>query len=336
MESVLPAGYHARPVVLDDAQAVLDIVHANSLARDGTTESTLQSILEEWADPDLDLTRDTRVVIAPDGRLAGYVGVLGRGREALPFVDLCVPHPDPALCALLAPPLLVWAEAWAWAKAAVVPPGVRMALRITADCREPDYLALLAGCGYDPIRYTFRMGATFTGPPEPGHCPDGLIIRAAEAGDALLAFEAYRDAWRDHFGYVERPYEIALEAWQHRWEAEFTPGLWLLGMDGPDVAGLCLNLAPYAGDESQGYIMLLCVRREYRRRGLAGALLRRSLSELYVRGKHRITLHVDSQSLTGATRLYERAGLSAEVTYALCEKELRPGLDPSTRRPGQP
>jgi ribosomal protein S18 acetylase RimI-like enzyme len=331
METRLPEGYRSRPVTLEDAQAVLELVHANSLARDGTTESTLQSILEEWSDPDLDLAQDTRVLIAPGGRLVGYAAIWGRGREALPFADLCVPQTLPDIRAVVTPQLLAWAEAITREMAASVPADVRLALRVSSDSRETGYLALLAEQGYGPIRYTIRMGATFTAPPDPGRCPDGLMIRAAEAGDARAAFEAYRDAWRDHFGYVERPYDIALEAWQHRWDTEYTPGLWLLGMDGPDVAGLCLNLAPYAGDELQGYVTILCVRRAYRRRGLADALLRRSLSELVARGKKRVTLHVDSQSLTGATRLYERAGLRSEVSYALCERELRPGRDPSTR-----
>jgi ribosomal protein S18 acetylase RimI-like enzyme len=310
---------------------VLAIVHANSIARDGTTESTVQSVLDEWNDPDLDLAADTCVLIAPDQRLVGYVGVLGRGREALPFVDLCVPNTEPDLEAVVTPCLLEWAERRVLEKAAAVPPELRLAVRLSCDSRETRYLGRLAACGYSPIRYTFRMGIALSNAPDPGHCPDGLSIRAAEPDDLFAVFEASRDGWRDHFGYVERPYEVALEMWRHRWAAEYTPGHWWLGMDGETVAGFCLNLAEYAGDPSQGYVMLLCVRRDYRRRGLAEALLRHSLAKLYADGKTRVRLHVDGQSLTGATRLYERVGMCVETSYLLCEKELRPGLDPSTR-----
>jgi mycothiol synthase len=40
---------------------------------------------------------------------------------------------------------------------------------------------------------------------------------------------------------------------------------------------------------------------------------------------------VDAQSLTGATRLYEKAGMYVQRQYATYEKELRPGEDLSTQ-----
>ena len=335
MTPSVPNGYRLRPAARDDAEAVLAIVHANSLARDGTTESTLQSVYDEWDDPDLNLARDTCVVIAPDGRLIGYVAWWGRGREALPFVDLCVPHGDAATEALVGSLVLAWAENRAWEAAPAVAPDVRIAVRVVSDARETRYIELMTACGFVPIRHSFRMGLTFDGPPDPGRCPDGFTLRPAEPEDMVPAFDAYQDAWRDHFGYVERPRDIAFESWTHEWEKDFKPGLWLLGMEGDTVAGLCLNLSEYGGDESVGYVMLLAVRRAYRRRGLAEALLRRSLADLYAAGKQSAILHVDASSLTGATRLYERAGMRVQSTYTLCEKELRAGMDPSTQETGR-
>ena len=40
---------------------------------------------------------------------------------------------------------------------------------------------------------------------------------------------------------------------------------------------------------------------------------------------------MDAQSLTGATRLYERAGMRPLVHYDSYEKELRPGVELSTQ-----
>ena len=42
-------------------------------------------------------------------------------------------------------------------------------------------------------------------------------------------------------------------------------------------------------------------------------------------------LGVDAQSLTGATRLYEKAGMHVDRQYANYEKELRPGEDLGTQ-----
>lgn len=71
----------------------------------------------------------------------------------------------------------------------------------------------------------------------------------------------------------------------------------------------------------------LAVRRPWRKRGLGLALLEYGFGMLYGRGDHSIGLGVDLQNLTGATRLYERAGMRVRTRIALYEKELRPGED---------
>lgn len=76
---------------------------------------------------------------------------------------------------------------------------------------------------------------------------------------------------------------------------------------------------------------MLGVRRPWRKRGIALALLRHSFSELRRRGKTSVKLGVDSHSLTGATRVYERAGMSVSMEIRSYEKELRPGVDLSTQ-----
>ena len=57
------------------------------------------------------------------------------------------------------------------------------------------------------------------------------------------------------------------------------------------------------------------------------ALLHHSFGELYRRGKRKVGLEVDAQSLTGATRLYEKAGMRVDRQYDVYEKELRSGRD---------
>jgi hypothetical protein len=46
-------------------------------------------------------------------------------------------------------------------------------------------------------------------------------------------------------------------------------------------------------------------------------MLRRAFAEFYLRGRRKVALAVDSQSLTGATRLYERAGMRVERLYSV-------------------
>jgi ribosomal protein S18 acetylase RimI-like enzyme len=75
------------------------------------------------------------------------------------------------------------------------------------------------------------------------------------------------------------------------------------------------------------------VLRPWRRRGLGLALLRHSFQEFFRRGRRKVGLGVDASSLTGATRLYEKAGMRSDEHHksARFEKELRPGIDLSTK-----
>ena len=71
------------------------------------------------------------------------------------------------------------------------------------------------------------------------------------------------------------------------------------------------------------WVHVLGVRRPWRRRGLGLALLLRVFAEFYARGERRAVLQVDSENETGATRLYERAGMSVARFSDLYEKPAR-------------
>ena len=335
MTPQLLAGYTARPAVREDAEAVLSLLHAVTRVVSGEVDNSLKDLLDEWDDPDLNLTRDSRVVLTPDGRLIAYALLWSKTREALPFADIFL-HPDEwETDALTERFLLAWAEARAWENVPALDPSLRVALRIYCDSREARLLGIFASEGYPAIRYSFRMGITFDGPPEPGALPASFTLRVVEKeDDPLPVLDAFLDAWRDHFGYLEIPYEERLASWQHHWNEQFEPGLWLLAMDGETVAGICLNFPRYGEDETAGFIEIVAVRRAYRRRGLAEAMLRASFAALYAAGNTSACLFVDGESLTGATRLYERVGMSVDSRYVLSEKELRPGIDPSTHEVG--
>jgi mycothiol synthase len=94
-------------------------------------------------------------------------------------------------------------------------------------------------------------------------------------------------------------------------------------MDGNVIAGLTLadNI------DGKGWIENVGVRRPWRRRGMALALLLHAFGALYARGVTHIGLSVDAESPTGAPRIYERAGMELDQSYRLYELELRPGFE---------
>jgi ribosomal protein S18 acetylase RimI-like enzyme len=331
----VPGDHTARPAQRDDAEAVLALIQARTQALIGEVDFTLGDLLEEWDDPDLDLERDTRVVCTFDGRLIAYTSIWSKGRESLPIIGVDM-HPDEwARDAVTEPYLLAWAEARALENLAGLAPKLRLGLRIYSNAGDTRFGRLLNDAGFEPLRHSLQMIKAFDAPPVAPIWPDGFSWRAAQRDDdPVPAFEAFRDAWRDHFGHVPRPYEEALESWRRHWEQNFAPGLWLLALEGETVAGLCLCAPKFGPDEHCGFVDVLGVRRDYRRRGLADALLRQSFVEMVKAGKTSMRLFVDGQSLTGATRLYERAGMHEHSRYTMYEKELRPGIDPSTRVAG--
>lgn len=84
-------------------------------------------------------------------------------------------------------------------------------------------------------------------------------------------------------------------------------------------------------DPSIAWIDELAVLRPWRRKGIGLALLHQVFGEFYRRGKHKVGLGVDGDSLTGATRLYKKAGMRVFRQTDAYEKVLRPGKDLSTQ-----
>jgi ribosomal protein S18 acetylase RimI-like enzyme len=135
--------------------------------------------------------------------------------------------------------------------------------------------------------------------------------------------EAFQDSW----GYVKRPEEEGFARFEHRviQDPAFDPTLWYLAMDGEEIAGVA-GCDPQTGEDTEmGFVSVLGVRRLWRRRGVGLALLHHAFGEFHRRGKKRVGLGVDADSLTGATRLYERAGMHVARQIVTYEKELRPG-----------
>ncbi len=154
--------------------------------------------------------------------------------------------------------------------------------------------------------------------PEP-RLPDGLEVRTFAPGQERAVFDAVDEAFRDSWDHVPGVFE----QWRH-WALEheaFDPELWWLAYDGGEIAGACL-CRPYESEPDMGWVASLAVRRPWRRRGLARALLLRSFHEFRRRGFARVGLGVDADSLTGANRLYESAGMQPIRRVDMYEKRL--------------
>jgi mycothiol synthase len=208
---------------------------------------------------------------------------------------------------------------------ALADPRLRVVIHTGALADEPRVSALLAAHSYREVRRTTLMWIDFEEKPAPPAALAGIEVRPLRPEDAVEVFAAHREAFADHWGEDEETYEDFRHHLLDR--PEFDPELWLLAWHGEGLAGYLGAQDEAVEDPARGYVDLLGVRRAYRRRGVGEAFLRHAFQPLFLRGKRGCDLHVDADSLTGATRMYERVGMRALPRFARWEKELRPGRE---------
>jgi len=184
--------------------------------------------------------------------------------------------------------------------------------------------ALLLGDGYTAARFFYDMVApTLEGLVEPP-MPDGIELRPATRDEYRTVWLASAEAFRDHWG----EQEWTDEDWT-RFDADpenADPRFWRIGWVGDEVAGVVMTTVPAEENERHGrarvYVSQVSVRRPWRRRGLARALLAGSLVAAREAGFTSASLGVDTDSPTGATALYESLGFAPEKTFTAYRKPL--------------
>ncbi len=175
--------------------------------------------------------------------------------------------------------------------------------------------ALLESRGYGEARRHWEMAIEMDEEPPAPELPDGLAIDAFRDDDAEEFHDAIGEAFADEWGFVALPFD---EWWEMRKGDD--KSLWFVVRDDKRIAAYARC---EAGRHGGGFVGMLGVRRAWRQRGLGIALLLHSFREFWDRGLRRVSLGVDSENPTGATRLYERAGMHVESEEITFEKELR-------------
>jgi len=181
-------------------------------------------------------------------------------------------------------------------------------------------VAVLLGRGYEPVRYSFLMVRSDLDDLPDATLPANLEIREVKPEHLRQIFDAEVEAFRDHWGMglpTEEEYQQFLtDPVQGRYE------LWRVAWDGDQVAGAVRGYINEAENEQygrkRGWVENISVRRPWRRRGLARALIGASIMVLREQGMIDGALGVDTENPSGALRLYESCGFLAvkrEATY---------------------
>jgi mycothiol synthase len=327
----LPEGYSCRPAAMEDVEDAVELFNAWSQHHLGVSDATAEDLRRDWQTPKFDLAASTRVVFDPLGKLVAYYELWDSGDPHVLLYLWGRIHPEHEGLGI-GSFLVAWAEQRAREIVPLAPEGSRVVLLAWVLSSLDGAGHLFTNEGFTLIRHNLRMVIDLGEPPAPPVLPEGVEIRTFRSGqDERGFFDSIQASFKDHWGYVERPDEVMYERFLHGMKDNptFDPELWYAAWENGRIIGTSLCVKSLPEDSGLGWVNSLGVRREARRRGIAQALLQQSFVGLYERGQRRVGLGVDASSLTGATRLYEKAGMRSDPkrTYAFYEKELRPGVE---------
>lgn len=297
------------------AQLIYDICEAEG---DTSVAVTPEDLDNEWKFEGFDPGRDAVLLETRDGRLAGYGALFDISEHCELSGDIYV-HPQYKQHG--ASTALVRAlDALAGTQLRLAAPGRRVFIRAPLDNKDEAGKAVMVAEGYLPVRYHWRMEINLeAAPPAPGLAA-GLELRPFVKDEHAAAVwqarnEAFRNNWGSHVLTFE---EFSYYSFEN---PEYDPTLWGVIWDGQEVAGFSINHYRMG----IGWIHMLGVRPAWRTRGLGLSLLRHAFGEFHRRGTSTIGLGVDAANQTGATRLYQKAGMRVVSEFVTFEKELRAG-----------
>jgi ribosomal protein S18 acetylase RimI-like enzyme len=146
--------------------------------------------------------------------------------------------------------------------------------------------------------------------------PDGFEIRPIEASDRAMhrrVWEAAARAFANSYG-EQAQTEDQYERWLS--SNEFNPPLWRVAFHGDTIAAQILNFLGEAEPDGSrlGWTESISTQPEFRRNGLARALLAESLRAVRDAGATKAALGADSQNPNQAQSLYESMGFRVVAT----------------------
>lgn len=320
-----------RPLTLGDATAYADTVNAIAENIGMTDKIQAESALLEWQEPGFDLGSSSIGIFDGEGLLAAYATFWATSETPVRPGFHWGAHPRYQDAELEAR-LLRWGQEKAEGVISRCPPDARVSLWSGAHKGHKFAETALEKAGFRESRAFFDMEINLTERPAAPAFPAGFSTRPyTHERDLPLLVDVARDSFSDHFGYIEQPFEKDLELFRH-WldnDPHFDPELVIFPVaeQTGEAVGCLLGLTQDYRDASAGFVDTVGVRRAYRRRGLATAMLQHSFAMFWDRGKRKVHLDVDGESLTNAVALYERVGMRVYRQYTVYEKVLREGVE---------
>ncbi|HLF27172.1 MAG TPA: GNAT family N-acetyltransferase [Anaerolineae bacterium] len=304
-------GYTWRPPRREDLPALHQMMLAADKADDKDWADSLEDMQTRFDDPWSNPATDARLAVIPDGQVAAMARIFINPQpedecRAFMWSEVHPAHRGRGLEEYA----LNWMEARSRQRLQTLPAELPRLLRTSCLDSQPDNIARLEQLGFRPGRYFYRMRRDLHQPIPDKPLPEGLTLRTFSLELSRAMLDALNEAFRDHWSF-----ELVTAA---DWEmfflkrSSFRPELTFVVMDGEQVAGLSYNTVSPEDNArrgiNEGVIAELAVRRPWRKRGVATALLCQSMRAFKAEGLDYAMLGVDTENLSGALRLYESIG----------------------------
>jgi len=309
MKNELPQGFTLHVPTPDDAQAVTDFLAVCDTFDYGEPDFSLEDVRADWRRDGFVLERDAWLIYADDGMLVAYGFVWDMGDVARVEPTTCV-HPN-FRAQGLEDFHLAQSEAWTRAYG-----NTKILQWITSD-KFSGWTDRLEQRDYHITRHDYVMEIELRAKPPAPIFVNDFVMRSFERGcDERVVWACIQEAFRDHRGHQD----IEFDTWWTGYgeHPEWSPELSTVVTQGDEIVAAAMVFNSFAG----GWVRQIGVRRPWRKQGIGFAMLHRIFGECFARGIKKVGLGVDAESLTGATRLYERAGMQVKVHFVRYEKEM--------------
>lgn len=334
-ELILPDALRGRFTVRPSRQEDSDfeqIAHLWTASEQVIVPETIystQHVREELTPKDFDPEKSHRVIVNDEGKIIADVVVS----------DDMIPPVRNFLAWNVLPEyrnqgieeaLITWGEARAHLAIERCPAEAEVVLQSFGYQQDPERHQIFMALGYEVTRNFYLMKIDMAEEPAPLPLADGFSIRTYRHPDDLVDYVQTRiDCFRDHYGFVEQPFEKSLADTKEFYETDylFDQTLCFLAIENATgrIAGMSMCRIEEWGNPNHSYVMTVGTRREYRGKKIASALLTHSFREFWARGRRAVTLHVDGASLTGAVGLYQGVGMHVAIIENTYQKVLRAG-----------
>ncbi len=299
-----------RPPRQEDAEEVFNLVIACDICDFGAPDFDLQELLDMWSS--FDMLNNVWVVENEDKIIVGYAFLEEDSEEKLFSYGFVLPSARGIGVGTM---LLNSIEERA--KTLANSSGITKRLQNLIPSLRADAQGLLRTRGFLPVRFYKRMSIRMEEAPPTPIVPEDIVITTfVPDQDERFVYDAYVEAFTDHWDFDAPIFEEWLEKTKL---TSFDPKWWFLARNEQgDIVGFALSRM----NEDTLFVNHIGVRRPYRGRGLGMALLQQALSASHAAGQQVVSLGVDAANLSGAYRLYEKAGMKAIHETTLFEKTI--------------